>query len=410
MLEVMSRLQKKNIMLIGLVMVLSTFGVFQLDTSEAASANDVIYGGVSTESGLRDAFNNGDGRNSASNIQAIFDEAINVTDAQEMTGMDWGTVHRDGRVTVDGETVATDAKSSGRLDFRNSQPLGNTGAYYHDTDIRFSSSTDSLRALVKLDDKGQYEFAVISHCGNPVVAEPVPIPEPQAAFECQDMSATQTHGVESLETTFTATADVDNTEVVEYEWDFGDGNTATSTDSQITHVYDTPGEYTARVNIITEDGETGFSSDCEVSITVLEPDAEFACVDLTASQTSGQDRLEVDFEAIADTENTEVTEYEWDFGDGNTERTTQSQVSYTYDTPGEYTARVNIITEDGETGFRPQCEVEITVTETEEEPRQLPEAGFGSPLLALFGSGMLGGGVRAWIMSRKGLRNSLFNL
>ncbi len=83
-----------------------------------------------------------------------------------------------------------------------------------------------------------------------------------------------------------------------------------------------------------------------------------------------------------------------------------------YDEPGEYTARVNIITEDGETGFREHCQVEINVSEPEEEeePQVLPEAGFGSPILALLGSGMLGGGVRAWLMSRKGLRNSFFSL
>lgn len=176
-------LKRKNSLLFVALLVMSTFGVMQIGTTIAASDNDIIYGGVSSQSELRNAYQNGDGRNSASNIQAIFSEAIGVNSVNDFTGMKEGTVHRDGRVRVDGTTVATDAQSSGRLNFRDSKPLGDTGAYYHRTDIRFSSSTTQLPVLVKFDDRGEYEFAVIKNCGNPVIAEPVPVIEKEVVVE-----------------------------------------------------------------------------------------------------------------------------------------------------------------------------------------------------------------------------------
>ena len=169
------RLQRRNSVMVVGAILLSIFGVMQIGTSYAASDNDIIHGGVSNQAELRDTYRNGDGRNSASNIQAIFAEAIGVNSVNDFSNMRRGTVHRDGRVVVDGEVVATEAQSSGRLNFRDSKPLGNTGAYYHRTDIRFNERTSQLPVLVKLDEKGQYEFAVIMNCGNPVIAKPVPV-------------------------------------------------------------------------------------------------------------------------------------------------------------------------------------------------------------------------------------------
>ncbi len=171
----MEKLRRKNSVLIVTMMLLSIFGVTQIGTSFAASDNDIIHGGVSSQSELRSAYRDGDGRNSAANIQAIFAEAIGVEGADDFSNMQQGTVHRDGRVLVDGEVVATEAMSSGRLNFRDSKPLGDTGAYYHRTDIRFSERTSQLPVLVQFDEKGQYEFAVIMNCGNPVIAKPVPV-------------------------------------------------------------------------------------------------------------------------------------------------------------------------------------------------------------------------------------------
>lgn len=275
-------LRRKNHLLIIAAMIIGVFGVSSIGVIQAASTNDIIYGGISNEAELKQAYDNGDGRNSASNIRAIYREAIGVTDSSQFNGMEPGYAHRDGRVTVDGETVATNANSSGRHNFRNSKPLGDTGAYYHRTDVRFSEGTDRVAVLVQTDQKGEYQFAVIKNCGNPVIAEPVkvpepepekepePEPEPQAAFACKDLSADRTHIEEGEEVTFQAAAEVENTEITGYVFHFGDGETEETDENTVTHSYETAGTHTAYVIIETDDGDTERVSKCEVDIKVKE--------------------------------------------------------------------------------------------------------------------------------------------
>ncbi len=168
-------LSKKYLIVLLLAFMLGMVSAVGDQTSFAVSDNDVISGGVQTDAQLRHALSSGDGRNSASNIRNIFNEAIGVSSPSSFSGMKDGYVYRDGRVTVGGQTVATDAQSTGRLNFRNSRPLGNTGAYIHRTDIRFSQGTNRLPALVKTNEHGEYQYAVIKNCGNPVVAKKVQV-------------------------------------------------------------------------------------------------------------------------------------------------------------------------------------------------------------------------------------------
>jgi hypothetical protein len=57
--------------------------------------------------------------------------------------------------------------------------------------------------------------------------------------------------------TETLTATVTGGEAVRYDWDFGDGKTATTTNDTTTHVYSEPNNYTATVTVTTSDGRTG---------------------------------------------------------------------------------------------------------------------------------------------------------
>ena len=86
-----------------------------------------------------------------------------------------GKVHRDGRVTVDGDTVATGAYTVGRQNMTGSNRVeeGDTTFYTRSPSVSFRS--DGLDAFVVLDENGQYTHAVIASCGNPVRANPVPV-------------------------------------------------------------------------------------------------------------------------------------------------------------------------------------------------------------------------------------------
>jgi uncharacterized repeat protein (TIGR01451 family) len=81
-----------------------------------------------------------------------------------------GTVHRDGRVVVNGKTVATGAVSTGRQNMPGSTHIKSVNIYERPTSVSFRSS--SLPAFVKMND-GQFQYAIIKSCGNPVRAKPV---------------------------------------------------------------------------------------------------------------------------------------------------------------------------------------------------------------------------------------------
>ena len=129
--------------------------------------------------------------------------------------------------------------------------------------------------------------------------------------------------------------------ITSYEWDFGDGSTATGT--YTTHAYSSPGEYTATLTVTDDDGATASST---VTITVDENDAPTASASASNTSPDTGDSVEFDASGSSDPDGS-IVSYEWDFGDGNT--ATGQQVSHTYDTQGEYTVTLTVTDDDGAT-------------------------------------------------------------
>lgn len=84
-----------------------------------------------------------------------------------------GIVYRDGTVRVNGTIVARDARTAIRNMRGGTAIRGSSTARIYSTSAMASAQT----ALVKLNSKGQFLFAVMKPCGNPVQARNV-IPEP----------------------------------------------------------------------------------------------------------------------------------------------------------------------------------------------------------------------------------------
>jgi gliding motility-associated-like protein len=99
------------------------------------------------------------------------------------------------------------------------------------------------------------------------------------------------------------------TNITDWDWNFGDGNTATN--STPTHDYAALGNYTVSLSITD-------NNSCENSLTktdyirVHEPQADF-----TSNVTNGCLPLEVEF-TDASTSESPIAQWDWDFGDGNT--------------------------------------------------------------------------------------------
>ncbi len=126
--------------------------------------------------------------------------------------------------------------------------------------------------------------------------------------------------------------------IASYEWDFGDGTTATG--QTVSHTYDSGGTFTVTLTVTDDDGATDSSSqDVSVSSGNSAPTASFtsSCTDLTC---------DFDGSGSSDSDGS-IASYEWDFGDGTT--ATGQTVSHTYDSGGTFTVTLTVTDDDGAT-------------------------------------------------------------
>ena len=126
-------------------------------------------------------------------------------------------------------------------------------------------------------------------------------------------------------------------------WNFGDGNTSELADPS--HYYTVPGIYFAT---LTATGPGGCTDIFTQRIEVKGPRGSFTYKPLT-----GCNPLTVHF--VATTHNR--SSFIWDFSDGNTLETSDSVVSHTYTTPGNYIPKMILIDPSG-------CTVPITGKDT----------------------------------------------
>jgi len=132
---------------------------------------------------------------------------------------------------------------------------------------------------------------------------------------------------------FDGSGSSDNFGVAGYTWDFGDGATATGASG--THVYATPGGYTATLTVWDDSGNTATDTR---SITVRDVQAPVPRGSGDRTVDEGQSLF---FDASASTDNVGVTSYRWDFGDNSSAST--AAASHVYARPGAYTATLTVM-------------------------------------------------------------------
>jgi len=128
--------------------------------------------------------------------------------------------------------------------------------------------------------------------------------------------------------------------IVEYSWDFGDGDTASGV--TISHSYPASGTYTVTLTVTDDDGATD-SISVTKTVRNKSPVANFT----ESAHTVFTDEM-ITFNATEsyDPDGT-IVSYLWDFGDGNT--ATDVTVSHIYAENGSYVVNLTVIDNDGAT-------------------------------------------------------------
>jgi PKD repeat protein len=150
------------------------------------------------------------------------------------------------------------------------------------------------------------------------------------------------------ECTFDPTNSTDDGLLANYTWDFGDGNTTTTTDSVTNHTYGDSGSYDVTLTVT-----DGFGATDTVTRTVEINDPPTATFSYTPDQPQEGEQITFDASNSSDP-NGVITSYEWDFDSDGTTDATGETVDHTYTDGGEYTATLTVTDDDGVTNMTSQ--------------------------------------------------------
>ncbi len=121
----------------------------------------------------------------------------------------------------------------------------------------------------------------------------------------------------------------------QYDWDFGDGNTATG--AQAINTFTTAGVYTVQLTVTDSDNLT-HSTFQDITVGgILRPNAD------PGGPYTGTEGQPVNFDGSLSTHVSPITNYIWDFGDGTPVMNDSiATISHTYATPGAYTVTLAV--------------------------------------------------------------------
>lgn len=235
-----------------------------IDSSRDCDKYAIVHCGTMSTSEIKDKYNNGDNNR-------VF-SAFGIEKSDIEGDIRSGVVYQDGRVVVDGKTVATDAIMAARH-------LGGSAISGSETakKVSVSKMSEAQTAFVKFDANGRFEWAIMKPCGNPVTATPTK-PKPEPAAICKALNTTS---LSRTEYRLDATATTENGATIQ-SYSFTVKNSAgtttateTITTTGLTTSYTLknlqPGTYTAKVVVKTSVGDKT-SANCEKIFTVAPPE------------------------------------------------------------------------------------------------------------------------------------------
>ncbi|MBF0298267.1 MAG: PKD domain-containing protein [Oligoflexia bacterium] len=178
--------------------------------------------------------------------------------------------------------------------------------------------------------------------------------------------------------------DVDG-QVKKYIWNFGDGSAEqTMTDSKITHTFVNKGEFIVKLIVEDDKGTQNFKT---LKITTNDPNQD-PVAKIISNKIQGLIPLEITFNASESRDpEKQISNYQWNFGDGTTTTTADPILSHTYNVEGVFNASVTVVDSKGKSSV-------ASITITAIDPNKKPVAAVDSniqtgmlPLVVTFSAG-----------------------
>ncbi len=142
--------------------------------------------------------------------------------------------------------------------------------------------------------------------------------------------------------TFYSTSRDDDGSIVDYQWDFNDDSTQSGAAARnVTHAFDIEGSFSVRLKVVDDDGASATTTKA-VGIKAKPPTATFS-----TSPASPKVGDSVTFTAVASDPDGTITEYAWDFKDGD--KGTGETTAHTFTVAGTYAVALRVKDDDGAT-------------------------------------------------------------
>ena len=170
----------------------------------------------------------------------------------------------------------------------------------------------------------------------------VKVDEKVPVYSCDKLNVTKL-GDKSYRFAVNYTAK-DGATLKDFTYDFGDGNSDTTTNNPVDHTYAAAGTYNASVSVtflVNGEEKTVTSNACKKTIKIEAPEEPvYTCDKLNVTKLGDKSyRFAVNYTAK---DGATLKDFTYDFGDGNSDTTTNNPVDHTYAAAGTYNASVSV--------------------------------------------------------------------
>ncbi|MEA3364758.1 MAG: PKD domain-containing protein, partial [Candidatus Hydrogenedentes bacterium] len=155
---------------------------------------------------------------------------------------------------------------------------------------------------------------------------------PEAAFSVD--SREPVLGPSGARVQFTDQSQQGTSDIISWYWEFGDGDTSEEKDPS--HLYTRPGRYTVSLTVTARNGQT----DTETIPDYIEVIETTLIADFSADTQNAWVDQAIQFTDTSVASPAPVTQWSWDFGDGN--GSTQSNPTHAYSEEGIYTVSLTV--------------------------------------------------------------------